>query len=141
MDHPSTQEIKIIKVKDIFGALPDSVVYVSADLAGEDLFQKLIGGGYDPSKKALFLMEGLIYYLPPAAVEGMLSSIVKNSAKGSAILFDYLSKSVVDGSTHLMAGRNLQKGMERSGEPLKFGIDGGGVEKFLADRGFSRSSM
>jgi len=138
VDHPSTQDIKIMKIKDLFGTMPDGVAYVSADLAEDDLFQKLIGKGYDPSKKTLFLMEGLIYYIPPAAVERMLSSIVKNSAKGSAILFDYLSRSVVDGSTHLEAGRNLQKGMAKSGEPFRFGIDDGMVEEFLSNRGFSQ---
>jgi len=138
VDHPATQDVKAMKVKKIFGSLPDHVVYIPADLAAENFFQKLLGNGYDPSKKTLFLMEGLLYYLPPAAVNEMLSSIVKNSAKGSAILFDYLSKSVVDGSTSLEAGRNLQKGMAQSGEPFKFGIDDGMIEEFLANRGFSQ---
>jgi len=138
VDHPATQDIKITKVKDLFGTLPSNVAYISADLASEDVFQKMVENGYDPSKKTLFIMEGLLYYLPPAAVERMLSSIVKNSAKGSAILFDYLFKSVVDGSTPLEAGRNLQKGMAESEEPLKFGIDDGRIEEFLANRGFSQ---
>ncbi|MDD2755226.1 MAG: class I SAM-dependent methyltransferase [Methanothrix sp.] len=138
VDHPSTQDIKITKLKNLFGALPSNVVYISADLISEDIFQKLMGKGYDPSKKTLFLMEGLLYYLPPSAVERMLSSIMKNSAKGSVILFDYLFKSVVDGSTPLEAGRNLKKGLAESGEPLKFGIEDGKIEEFLANRGFSQ---
>jgi len=138
VDHPSTQDIKITKLKNLFGALPSNVVYISADLISEDIFQKLVGKGYDPFKKTLFLMEGLLYYLPPLAVERMLSSIVKNSAKGSIILFDYLFKSVVDGSTPLEAGRNLQKGLAESEEPLKFGIEDGKIDEFLTNRGFSQ---
>lgn len=138
VDHPSTQDIKKTKLKKLFGALPSNVVYISADIISEDIFQKLIGTGYDPSIKTLFLMEGLLYYLPPSAVDRMLSSIVKNSAKGSVIIFDYLFKSVVDGSTPLEAGRNLQKGLAESGEPLKFGIEDGRIEEFLANRGFSQ---
>lgn len=138
VDHPVIQDVKIMKTKKIFGALPDHVTYVPVNLASEDFFQKLLEKGYDPSKKTLFLMEGLLYYLPPAAVERMLSSIVRNSTKGSTILFDYLCKSVIDGSTPLEAGRNLQRGMMQLGEPFLFGIDDGMIEEFLAKREFSQ---
>lgn len=138
VDHPAAQNIKIEKVEGIFSALPDHITYVSLDFAKEDIGLKMPGAGYDRSKKTLFVMEGLLYYLPPSAVDGILSFIAKNSGKGSAILFDYFLQSVVDRSTDLELGRNIHDGLAQTGEPLQFGIDEKMIEDFLTKRGFSQ---
>lgn len=138
VDHPVIQTIKKEKIETILGSLPDHVVYVPMDLVKDDLGQKLLEMGYDPSKRTLFLMEGLIYYLPPKTVDEILSFIVKDSAKGSRILFDYYPQSVVDGDCELEAGRNLPSHLAQLGEPLLFGIEDGAVETFLKERGFSK---
>ena len=138
IDHPATQIVKIEKIKKIFGDLPDHVAYIPVDFAAEDLGRKLLETRYDRSQKTLFLMEGLLYYLSPIVVDGILSFIVKNSGKGSVILFDYFPQSVVDGSCNLELGRNIHNGLAQIGEPLQFGIEEGTVERFLAERGFSK---
>lgn len=138
VDHPDTQKVKMEKIRKIFNSLPNHVIYVSVDLATEDLGQKLQDTGYDRSKKTLFLMEGLLYYLPPKFVDGILSFISTKSSKGSAILFDYFPESVVNGSCELEVGRNLHNHLAEMGEPLLFGIRDGQVETFLIERGFSR---
>lgn len=136
VDHPGTQSAKTEKIKEIFGMLPDHVRYIPVDLAAEDLGQGLLAKGYDRSRNTLFLMEGLVMYLSPEAVDGMLAFMVENSGAGSAILFDYFQGSVVDGTCE--AGRNIRDYVKQVGEPLMFGIEEGMVEKFLEDRGFSR---
>ncbi len=138
IDHPATQMVKTEKVKKIFGSLPDHVVYVPADLGREDFGKRLLEMGYDRSKKTLFIMEGVIFYIPPKMVDEILSFIVKNSGKGSAVLFDYFPQSVIDGSSELEVGRNIHNHLAQIGEPLQFGIKEGMVETFLAERGFSR---
>jgi len=139
VDHPATQSVKIDKIKKVFGALPDYVAYVSIDFIREDLGQKLPEAGYDRSKKTLFIMEGVLHYLPPSTVDGILSFIAKNSGKGSSIIFDYFPQSVVDGSTTLEVGRNIHNGMAQGDEPLRFGIDEDRIEIFLTERGFSHA--
>ena len=94
--------------------------------------------GYDKSKMSLFIMEGVIFYIPPKKVDEILSFIVKNSGKGSGVLFDYFPQSVVDGSCELEVGRNIHNHLLQIGEPLQFGIDDAGVEAFLSHRGFSK---
>jgi methyltransferase (TIGR00027 family) len=137
LDHPATQDMKIEKIKKIFGALPDHVIYVPFDLIRDNLVQKLHEAGYDRSRKALFVMEGLLYYLPSLTVDSILSFIAENSGKGSSILFDYFPQSVVDGSIDLEVGRNIHDGLAQTDEPLKFGIDEGKLEDFLTKKGFS----
>lgn len=138
VDHPTTQIVKKEKIKEIFGHLPNYVTYVPVDFAAGDLGQKLLEMRYDRSRKTLFLMEGLLYYIQPIAVDEILSFIVKNSDKGSTILFDYFPQSVVDGTSKLEVGRNIHDGLAQSEEPLQFGIEEGAVEIFLAQRGFSK---
>jgi methyltransferase (TIGR00027 family) len=138
VDHPVIQSIKKEKIEKILGSLPDHVVYVPMDLVKDDLGQKLLEMGYNPSKRALFFMEGIIYYLPLKTVDEILSFIVRNSAKGSRILFDYYPQSVVDGDCELEAGRNLSGHLAQLGEPLLFGIEDGAVEAFLEERGFAK---
>ncbi len=138
VDHPDTQSMKMEKIKEIFGSLPDYVVYVPVDFVTEDLGQRLIQQGYDRSQKTLFVMEGLTCYIPPKSVDDILSFIVKNSAKGSAVIFDYFPESLVNGTCALEVGKNLRNFVEQYKESFQFGIKEGTVETFLAQRGFSQ---
>lgn len=148
VDHPGTQNVKMEKIKDIFGSLPDHVVYVSVDFGTEDFGQRLIEHGYERSQKTVFIMEGLIYYLSPEAVDEMLSFIAENSRKGSAIIFDYVHESSINKTNGICGVQctacdqtailNAKKDMARQGEPYKFGIKEGILEAFIAQRGFSQ---
>ncbi|PAV13609.1 methyltransferase [Methanosarcina spelaei] len=137
VDHPDTQNLKIETIRKIFNSLPDHVAYVPIDLATENPDQKLQDAGYNKSEKTLFLMEGLLYYLPPKVVDEILAFIRMNAGTGSSILFDYLPESVIDGSCELEVGRNIHNHLAQVGEPLKFGIKEGTIETFLTKRGFS----
>lgn len=138
VDHPVTQETKTEKIKEIFSELPGHVTYVPVDLTTDDLGEKLLKIGYDKSKQTLFLMEGLLMYLQPKVVDGILTFIVENSAKGSCIIFDYYLQSVVDGSSEQELGRFIHDYLAKIGEPLRFGIEEGMAEEFLIERGFSQ---
>jgi methyltransferase (TIGR00027 family) len=106
VDHPATQSIKIEKITEIFSSLHDHVTYVPTDLEVDEFGQRLLERGYNKSLKTLFIMEGILMYLSPEIVEEILSFIVHNSGKGSAILFDYIPLSVVEGTCELEAGQN-----------------------------------
>jgi len=136
VDRPETLKAKMEKIKEIFGSLPDHVVYVPVDFRVERLGQRLTDCGYNKSLKTLFVMEGLIMYLPVEAVDDILAYVIENSGKGSKILFDYFPDSVIKGTCE--AGRNMREYAEMAGEPLQFSISEGTMESFLAKRGFSQ---
>lgn len=138
VDHPATQIAKIGKIEKIFGGLPEHIVYVSVDFESDDLGLKLLEKGYDKSQKTLFVMEGLVMYIPPKAVDETLLFIAKNSGKGSAIIFDYYPQSTVDGTSESESARNIKEYVANLGEPLQFGIEKEMVETFLKERGFSQ---
>jgi methyltransferase (TIGR00027 family) len=137
VDHPNTQSFKIKKIREIFASIPENVIYVSIDFETETLGQKLFNNGYNSSKKTLFVLEGLVMYIPPSAVDEILSFIVENSAKGSAVIFDYYPESVVDGTCKLEIGENIRNHLIQLGEPLQFGIKEEEIEDFLMQYRFS----
>jgi len=148
VDHPETQSVKIEKIKDIFGSLPDHVEYVSVDFESEDFSHRLLEHGYERSHKTVFIMEGLIYYLPPKTVDEILCFIAKNSGFGSAIVFDYVYESSIDRTNGIcgvqctacdqIALMDAKKGMAQQGEPYKFGVKDGMLETFIVQSGFSQ---
>lgn len=128
VDHPQTQQYKVEKIEEIFQSTPENVIYVPIDFKSEKIGDKLLNKGYNSSLKTLFLMEGFIYYIYPEAVAEILSFIVKNSGKGSAVIFDYLLDSGVDEGNKQRPDADI----------FKFGIKKGGLEEFLSHFGFSK---
>jgi methyltransferase (TIGR00027 family) len=137
IDHPDTQQVKKEKIRDIFGELPDHVAYVAVDFETQELSGRLRECGYSPEKKTLFVMEGLLVYLPPEAVDELLLFIVRNSGEGSAILFDCSQKRQTGRTSGMDVQRDLRENTGQHGEPVLFGIPPEGVGQFLVKRGFS----
>jgi methyltransferase (TIGR00027 family) len=136
VDHPITQRVKMDRVKKMLGSLPDHVVYVPIDFDKEKLDRRLFESGYDSNLKTLFIWEGVTVYLTAEAVDETLAFVVNNSGQGSAIIFNYIYQSVVDGTYEMEAARKHQAILTRLGEPFTFGIEEGKIEEFLSNRGF-----
>lgn len=137
VDHPAMQAVKIKRVREIFGSLPARVKYVPVDIGNGDLSLRMTEGGYKASERAMFVMEGLIYYLEPSVVDDLLGFISSNSGEGSAVIFDYFPQSMVDGSCESTVGHLIHDRLMRFGEPLRFGIDRSELASFLESRGFT----
>jgi O-methyltransferase involved in polyketide biosynthesis len=74
-------------------------------------------------------------YLTGQAVDSTLAFVAQQAGSGSAIVFDYIDRSVLDAQK-----QGEVRGMHRyrfmTGESLTFGIPKGTVETFLKERGF-----
>lgn len=138
VDHPDTQDRKKAKIREIFGKLPDHVTYVPVDFEHNDLARQLEGAGYQRSKKTLFVLEGVVYYITGSAVRATLSFIARNSGKGSSVLFDYLPESVVCGTNPQEVAGNMRARAAEYGEPFRFGVRDGSIRSFLGEQGFCR---
>lgn len=136
VDHPVTQNVKVEKIKEIFAALPDHVIYVPVVFGVDRLDQKLFGSGYNPDLKTLFIMEGILMYIPPQAVDGLLAFVAKVSGPGSSFVADYFTDSVIDGTSTLKEAGVLRQFVETEGSPLQFGIKEGKIDEFFKVRGF-----
>ncbi len=136
VDHSATQADKLAKLQAILGKVPGHVTYVPIDFNTQTLQARLLESGYDPRRKTLFIWQGVSMYLTCEAVDSTLAFVVNHSGAGSAIVFDYIYRSVLEG----VQKHNEVGGMRRyrfmTGEGLTFGIPEGTIETFLKERGF-----
>ena len=137
VDHPDTSEDKVEKVRTILGALPAHVAYIPMDFLVEtleELKHKLAEKGYSPELKTLFILESVVMFLTPEAVDNLLRFITTFSGPNSSVIFNYLSLEKSEGFKNL-AEREVKSWGEES--RITFGIDPQEVGRFLEERGFS----
>jgi len=137
VDHPATQQAKLEKLRKIFGKVPEHVTYVPIDFNTETL-QKLFDFGYDAQGKTLFIWEGVVHYLTAEAVDQTLKFVLKNSASGSSIIFDYVYTSALAAAHKRGEIVRMQRAKRYTGEGLVFGIEEGQAEAFLRARGYAQ---
>ena len=138
VDHPATQAVKLDKVREIFGHIPEHVTFVPVDFNTQTLALCLFESGYDESHKTLFIWQGVTPYLTPEAVDSTLAFVVEHSAPGSSIIFDYMVPSILEDSAKHGEVKRMRRMRRVSGEGLVFGIPAGTVNAFLEQRGFTQ---
>lgn len=137
IDRPETIARKTGILKTIFGNLPDHVAFVPHEIGQGSLWTALEAAGFIPAEKTLFLLEGLVMYLPRIAVEDLLSGIAEHAGAGSAVLFDFVPQSLADESSDAEGGQNIRESTIQLGEPILSGFAGGEVVPFLTGIGYS----
>ncbi len=137
VDHPASQRSKIARVKKVFGQLPAHVTYVAVDFNSQALGERLLESGYDESRKTLFIWQGVTQYLTPAAVDATLACIAAHSPAGSAVIFDYMYPTLLDGTIRRGEVAKMRGDPWLSQEALVFGIPEGTATEFLEQRGFT----
>ena len=118
---------------------PKQLHFVPINFNKEDLSEVLINAGFKKNQKTLFIWEGVTEYLTPEAVDSTLDFISKNSS-GSTVAFNYIYKSVIDGTCEYYGAKEIVKAVTKSEEPYQFGIEEGKIEQFLNERGFETVS-
>lgn len=71
----------------------------------------------------LCVAEGLIYYLPPAAVQQLLTCISTISAPGSRVMLDFLHLDTLAGNVWHPGFETLMLAVQNKGETMYSGID------------------
>jgi methyltransferase (TIGR00027 family) len=133
VDYPPTQEYKKKRIREVLGSIPPQAVFVPIDFTKEKLSTVLQKAGYSTTQKSLFIWEGVTYYLPPEAIDETLRFVSKDSAHGSALIFDYFFSSFLNDPDP--AFRRLRESLAKLGEPFIFGFPDGKLADFLAQRG------
>ncbi|HWO24079.1 MAG TPA: SAM-dependent methyltransferase [Kofleriaceae bacterium] len=134
LDHPATQARKKEIVRRIFGDLPKHINYVSWDAQQQDL-QQLPELGFDRNTRAVFVLEGFLWYMSPEDARAILRSIAQVAAPGSVVIFDYILPSVVDGSCTLEFANKLREQLAQRGEPIRSGIEPEHLASYLRENG------
>ena len=138
VDHPASQATKLEKLKQVFGSQPAHVTFVGIDFNTQSLGQRLAESGYDEGLKTLFIWQGVTQYLTPEAVDSTLAFIAECSGPGSAVIFDYMYPTLLDGTIKRGEVANMRSKRWVSNEMMTFGIPEGKVGEFLEQRGFTQ---
>jgi methyltransferase (TIGR00027 family) len=117
--------------------MPDQLTFVPVDFNRDNLKDVLSAAGFSRGERALFVWEGVTYYLPAKVVDNTLGVIRAISPDGSSICFDFASLSTEALSEE--GAKKLREHMKSNhpAEPTKFGIPQGKLGTFLAERGYA----
>jgi methyltransferase (TIGR00027 family) len=137
LDAPPTQARKQELLAQAGVAIPSNVRYVPIDLAGDDLKVSLLDAGFVQAEQALFLWEGVTYYLTRDTVDRTLAAVRDLAAPGSSIAFDLAILSPDALSEDGIKKLRQQMSTGAAAEPTRFGIPEGMLEAFLSRRGFA----
>jgi methyltransferase (TIGR00027 family) len=134
IDHPATQAYKVEQVATLPGYPNDAATYVSCDFEHEDFLERLIASGFSVDAPAIFIWEGVTYYLAEPAVRATLHRIAGGCEKSSVIVFDYVMRKLVEGQRVRPNEREMLDLLASISEPFKFGIND--VLPLLYEEGF-----
>ena len=138
LDQVNTLNVKVETLKKA-GIEHDWITYIPVDYANESWVEKLLGAGFDKTKKTLFLWQSVSLYLEADIVKENLREMADLCVDGSIIAQDFYSK-VFSSGEYSKAAKNFLSIIEKMGESSKFGIDmsddpKAAVELFLKECG------
>jgi len=138
LDQVNTLNVKVETLKKA-GIEHDWITYIPVDYANESWVDKLLGAGFDKTKKTLFLWQSVSLYLEADIVKENLREMADLCVDGSIIAQDFYSK-VFSSGEYSKAAKNFLSIIEKMGESSKFGIDmsddpKAAVELFLKECG------
>ena len=120
LDQVETQGLKISNLEKA-GINAGHVKFVQVDFSQERAFDKLKEAGYDPTKKTLFLWEGVTLYLNEQDVRKTMQDIHDNAASGSVVIADFYAERFTKGKS-VPGGEAALKTLEYTNEGLSFGL-------------------
>jgi O-methyltransferase involved in polyketide biosynthesis len=85
--------------------------------------------------RTLFVWEGVTQYISAESVSNTLAFVSSVSGVGSAIVFTYVRKGLIDGTDQPDWFSPFLSFAEMVGSPLLFGLDPAGLEQYLNERG------
>jgi methyltransferase (TIGR00027 family) len=135
LDRPATLDLK---EGALDGCAPAAGVrrhLMRTDLVTDDWRAELIAAGFDPSRPAVWVLEGVLYYLAEDAARGLLRQLGTFCRPGSPLICDLVN----DAALHAPSTQKLLAVFNRWGSPWLFGSDT--PEQLLGSYGFDVTAV
>jgi methyltransferase (TIGR00027 family) len=137
LDAPTTQQAKIGQYRRRGVILPSNAALVSIDFEHDALSDRLDEAGFSRTARSLFILEGVLMYLQPAAVEATLGAIVSCGGPGSRLVADAVLASVIRGASTVEGEAEIVRAVSKADEGWRFGLDRPEVGPYLARFGLT----
>jgi methyltransferase (TIGR00027 family) len=135
VDHPNTAAVKQARLRSAHADL-QKVTFVNVDFEKDDFDQLLRAAGFDATRRAIVVWEGVSQYLTGEAVCGVMRWAGK-LAPGSRFIFTYVHEGVLNGSVAFVGADKIVAKVDGSGEPWRFGLLPEQLPAFLCERGLT----
>lgn len=139
VDHPATQAFKRAQLASSGTVTGQGPTFVAIDFEVSDFGDALVASGFDPHRRAFFLLEGVTMYLTPTDIEKTLGRIAAVAAPGSVLCLDAtfpLQRSQV---SRMQGVRRWV--VKRKGEPFKGKLAPEEMGRILAALGFDTDQV
>lgn len=131
IDHPATQEVKRRALEACGMAPGPNFGFSAADLSREPL--PPAAGAARPT---LFILEGLLMYLPEAEVGRLFDSLRRDPAERVRVIFSFMRRWPDGGAGFRPQSPWVRRWLAWSDEPFAWSIDPERLAAFLAEAGF-----
>ncbi len=135
VDLPGTRKLKKARLEKVLGAVPKNVTLIGLDFDQQVLADSLSAAGFQAGERTLFIWEGVTQYITAEAVEHTLKFVSSVSGVGTALVFTYVRKGLIDGTDRPDWFEPFLSFARRVGSPLIFGLDQDVLEQYLSGRG------
>lgn len=135
LDHPETSLSKQAILKRAKRTLPERVRYIGIDFNRQSIAEVLLHAGFENSRPACLIWEGVTNYLTADAVDSALRQI-RETAKGNMLIFTYIDRAVLDNPEQFFGAAKLVDRLRSYAEPWTFGLHPVELQSYLATRGF-----
>ena len=133
VDHPDTATVKQERLRAA-GVDLARVTFVRVDFEKDDFAAELRVAGFDPSRPAIVIWEGVSQYLSADVVSAVIAWAGR-LAPGSRFIFTYVHEDVLNGSRAFAGAGEAIANVNASGEPWKFGLTPERLPVYLRERG------
>jgi methyltransferase (TIGR00027 family) len=135
VDLPGARKAKQTRVEKVLGAVPGNVKLVGMNFDRQNLDDVLSAADFQKGRRTLFIWEGVTQYITAEAVNNTLEFVSHVSGVGSAIVFTYVRRGLIDGTDRPEWFEPFLSFADKVGSPFIFGLAQAEVEQYLSDRG------
>lgn len=133
VDRPEVSEMKQASTRGA-AVLARALRYVSVDLSRVDPSEALADAGHDRARPTLWIIEGVVPYLPADATRTTIARMASRSSDGSVVALTYVTPS--DNPLEGAARRLFDAALHVTADPLGEPLTSAQVEAFFASSGF-----
>lgn len=121
-----------MELKEADIEIPTNLKFIPMDFTKGLSLAPLIGQGFNPTKKTVFSLLGVTYYLTKEIFEQLLSTLFKDLPEGSSIIFDIDDENLFNKPGIFNRVQHMIQMAKASGEPMQFCLSINELERLLA---------
>ncbi len=136
VDRPAMQEIKQKRLHRAGLDIPRGLHFVPADLERIPVMNALAESAFEPERRAILSLLGVVYYLSREVLVSTVRSISEGVVAGSRLVVDYMLDAGSAWPEHREKRAQLEAYVAKRGEPMRSDFSLAQMSTLMAEEGF-----